>query len=565
MLLIKLKPAHLNMKFFTLAFSLLLAISFSSYAQNGVPDNYPTAKIYIVDAQNGQEVLANSDTAILFKNALIDLVTNTIIVQKQYKHVMGHNAYVITQTDPSNGNEYQLQETTKVFGSVVTVYTFVYNVDQNKLYYNDPHGAGGDQNLAPQWISQDNMANLNRCQQLGWFNNLSAPQANEQQPQQEEASAEPVDNDVNATVAPPALPTYEQPECPQDGYLWQPGYWAYSVDSRAYYWVPGVWVAPPSPDLFWTPAYWSFNGFGYFYHAGYWGASVGYYGGIDYGYGYSGRGYYGGEWREGHFHYNTAVVRVNVNVVHNTYVNKTVIVVNQNRNASSFNGRGGVVAKPTPQETAAMNQPHVKPTPDQNRNQWAARNDKGQFASPANGNKPMNIAAPRVPEKSVTATPNQRPNNAAGNNGNQRGAYNNQNTRPATTGTTNTTNQNPGTNNTNQNTNNPASKPEYNNQNTRPATNNTNTVNQNPGTNTTTPRPAYNNPNARTGTSNVPNQNSGVSIPKGTGSVTPSSNNGHGGTYQNQPYGGSRGTRNPTNNQKPQPKPQPKSEKQDKK
>jgi len=55
-----------------------------------------------------------------------------------------------------------------------------------------------------------------------------------------------------------------------------------------------------------------------------------------------------------------------------------------------------------------------------------------------------------------------------------------------------------------------------------------------------------------------------VSIPKGTGSVTPSSNNGHGGTYQNQPNG-SRGGRNPSNNQKQQPKSQPKNDKSDKK
>ena len=554
MLLIKLNPAHLNMKFFTLAFSLLLAISFTAYAQNGVPDNYPTAKIYIVDAQNGQEVLANSDTAILFKNALIDLVTNTIIVQKQYKHVMGHNAYVITQTDPSNGNEYQLQETTKVFGTVVPVYTFIYNVDQNKLYYNDPHGAGGDQNLAAQWISQDNMANLNRCQQLGWFNNLSAPPDNTQQQQTDDTT--PVDTTATASTPPPALPTYDQPECPQDGYLWQPGYWAYSIDARQYYWVPGVWVAPPSEGLLWTPAYWSFNGFGYYYHSGYWGTSVGYYGGIYYGYGYGGHGYYGGEWRSGHYHYNTAVVRVSVSI-HNTYVNNTVIVNQTTRNSSSFNGRGGVIAKPSPQEVQIERQPRIQQTPDQIRNQRTARNDKNQFASPTNGNKPMNIAAPRAPAKSVTATPNQRPNaNPAGNNGNQRGGYNNQNTKPATgNGNTNTTNQNPGTNNT-------ASKPGYNN--TKPAANNTNTVNQNPGTATTTPRPTYNNPNGRTGTSNTPNQNSGVSIPKGTGSVTPSSNNGHGGTYQNQPNG-SRGGRNPSNNQKQQPKSQPKNDKSDKK
>lgn len=496
----------------------LLFIVITSNAQNEVYDNYPTATIFIVDAQSGQEVLAQSDTAILFKNALIDLVTNTIIVQRQYKHIIGHSTYVITQTDPSNGNEYQIQENSKVFGATIPVYTFVYNVGQNKLYFNNPHGAGGE-SLEPQWISQNNMANLNRCQQFGWFNNLSAPQNNDQQ---QSDNTSPADTAVTANVPPPALPTYDQPECPQDGYLWQPGYWAYSMDTRGYYWVPGVWVAPPSEGLLWTPAYWSFNGYNYYYHSGYWGTSVGYYGGIYYGYGYGGHGYYGGEWQGGHYHYNTAVVHVGVNV-HNTYVNRTVIINEPARNSSSFNGRGGVIAKPSPQELQAERQPRIQQTPDQIRNQRAARNDKNQFASSNNGNKPMNFAAPRAPEKTAIATPSQRPNvSPASNNGNQRQGYNNPNTRPAT--------------------------------------NNMNPANQNPGTNNTAPRPNYNNPNVRTGNGNTLNQNSGMSIPKGTGSVTPSSNNGHGGTYQNQPYGSKRAPGN-----KPQPKPQEKNDKSDKK
>lgn len=29
---------------------------------------------------------------------------------------------------------------------------------------------------------------------------------------------------VSITIAPPALPVYEQPLCPGEGYLWVPGY-----------------------------------------------------------------------------------------------------------------------------------------------------------------------------------------------------------------------------------------------------------------------------------------------------------------------------------------------------
>jgi hypothetical protein len=30
---------------------------------------------------------------------------------------------------------------------------------------------------------------------------------------------------VAITFGPPAIPVYEQPLCPGDGYLWTPGYW----------------------------------------------------------------------------------------------------------------------------------------------------------------------------------------------------------------------------------------------------------------------------------------------------------------------------------------------------
>jgi hypothetical protein len=52
---------------------------------------------------------------------------------------------------------------------------------------------------------------------------------------------------VSVTIAPPALPVYMQPLCPGEGYLWNPGYWAYG--DAGYYWVPGVWVRPPQVGL----------------------------------------------------------------------------------------------------------------------------------------------------------------------------------------------------------------------------------------------------------------------------------------------------------------------------
>src|ERR1700733_761457 len=153
-------------------------------------------------------------------------------------------------------------------------------------------------------------------------------------------------------VGPPALPVYEQPPCPTEGYLWTPGYWAYGP--VGYYWVPGVWVAPPRVGVLWTPGYWGFAGGLYGWHAGYWGPHVGFYGGINYGFGYGGVGFVGGEWRGGVFAYNTAVMHVGGGF-HNVYEDRTVIH-ETNINRVSFNGAGGVERMPTAEEPGYMHE-----------------------------------------------------------------------------------------------------------------------------------------------------------------------------------------------------------------
>src|SRR5580693_1292736 len=165
---------------------------------------------------------------------------------------------------------------------------------------------------------------------------------------------------VSITVAPPPLPVYEQPPCPTEGFLWTPGYWAYGP--RGYYWTPGLWVAPPHPGLLWTPGYWGFAGGTYGWHAGYWGPHIGFYGGINYGFGYGGVGFWGGRWDNGHFAYNTAVTNISNTHITNVY-NKTVI--NNNGPRTAFNGPGGVQARPTPEEEAAAKEQHVEPTAEQ--------------------------------------------------------------------------------------------------------------------------------------------------------------------------------------------------------
>ncbi len=109
---------------------------------------------------------------------------------------------------------------------------------------------------------------------------------------------------VSVGFAPPAIPVYTQPICPGDGYIWTPGYWAYTDDG--YQWVDGAWVLAPYTGALWTPGYWGYDGGAYVWNAGYWGPTVGYYGGLNYGFGYFGVGFYGGYWNHGAFFYNRA-------------------------------------------------------------------------------------------------------------------------------------------------------------------------------------------------------------------------------------------------------------------
>src|SRR6266851_5294064 len=90
---------------------------------------------------------------------------------------------------------------------------------------------------------------------------------------------------VSVAIAPPAIPVYAQPIAPGDGYIWTPGYW---------------------------------------------GPTIGYYGGINYGFGYFGTGFYGGYWGGGRFFYNRAYCNIGYgHGFHNVY----------NRPYGGYNGR----------------------------------------------------------------------------------------------------------------------------------------------------------------------------------------------------------------------------------
>jgi hypothetical protein len=205
------------------------------------------------------------------------------------------------------------------------------------------------------------------------------------------ASAE-VSVGVSVGIAPPPLPIYVQPAIPAPGYIWVPGYWAW--DGDGYYWVPGTWVFPPYVGALWTPGYWGWGGGVYVFHRGYWGPHVGFYGGINYGYGYTGVGYAGGYWRGRAFYYNRSVNHIDN--VHITNVYSRTVVTNANFNRASFNGgHGGIAARPSPRELGYAREQHVAPVAAQEQQRTLASQNQGMRAS-FNHGAPAVAATPRA-------------------------------------------------------------------------------------------------------------------------------------------------------------------------
>lgn len=190
---------------------------------------------------------------------------------------------------------------------------------------------------------------------------------------------------VSVDVAPPALPVYVQPLCPGDGYIWTPGYWAWGDGD--YYWVPGTWVLAPEPGLLWTPGYWAWDDVHFVFHEGYWAPHVGFYGGINYGFGYGGVGFEGGYWRGGHFYYNRAVANISAANVRNV---STKTVIHNTINVVSYNGgTGGTTAHATAQELRAAAERHVPPVAAQSEHVRLARNNPALRAESNHGRPPI--------------------------------------------------------------------------------------------------------------------------------------------------------------------------------
>ncbi len=158
--------------------------------------------------------------------------------------------------------------------------------------------------------------------------------------------------------------------------------------------MPGTWVLPPEEGLLWTPGYWGWSDGAYLWHEGYWGPHVGFYGGVDYGFGYGPRGYDGGYWDHGQLYYNTAVNRIPP-AVHVSHVYRHPIDSAGAPSRVSFNGgRDGVRLRPTAAQLSAGHESHVRPISAQRQLVQSASHDR-QLRADYNHGQPGVAATPR--------------------------------------------------------------------------------------------------------------------------------------------------------------------------
>jgi hypothetical protein len=190
---------------------------------------------------------------------------------------------------------------------------------------------------------------------------------------------------ISVGFAPPELPVYDVPPCPEPGWIWTPGYWAYGQDG--YYWVAGSWVPAPYDGALWTPGYWGWSSGQYLWHTGYWGNHVGYYGGINYGGGYFGIGFAGGEWRGHNFFYNTEVLRVGSGI-HYSFRDRGYMdhaYVDRGHRTAFSGGPGGIRHDMDARERMAEHDRHVGATNFQTSHENHFRDDRSSYFRNNNG------------------------------------------------------------------------------------------------------------------------------------------------------------------------------------
>jgi hypothetical protein len=122
---------------------------------------------------------------------------------------------------------------------------------------------------------------------------------------------------------------------------------------------------------------------------------VGFYGGINYGFGYVGEGYEGGYWHGRQFFYNRTVNNVTITNVH--IYNRTVIEHDRFNRVAFNGGRGGIDRRPSRDDERFMHERHFEATHMQMEHEHGAR-DNREFRASVNHGRPAIAATARPGE-----------------------------------------------------------------------------------------------------------------------------------------------------------------------
>jgi len=163
------------------------------------------------------------------------------------------------------------------------------------------------------------------------------------------------------------------------------------------------------------------------FHPGYWGPQVGYYGGVNYGFGYLGVGFVGGEWRDHDFYYNRAAWRVDDRRIHDYYEDRRDWDrhwVERDSRTSYSGGPGGIRHDPDQRERMAMRDQHIERTSYQEQHQREAMNNRNAYAR-FNGGRPANVVANRPLQAEPHPAPQSFRQGQQNSFGNRPGGYSN--------------------------------------------------------------------------------------------------------------------------------------------
>src|ERR1700747_2933537 len=123
---------------------------------------------------------------------------------------------------------------------------------------------------------------------------------------------------------------------------------------------------------------------------------MGVYGGVNYGFGYPGRGYDGGYWRDNRLYYNSTVNNITNVSVTNVYSRNVVNNVTVSR-VTYVGGPGGLTARPTADEERVAHEHRTPPTAAQTQHREAAAS-RPELVASVNHGKPEIAATSRPSE-----------------------------------------------------------------------------------------------------------------------------------------------------------------------